>query len=575
MFNWEVLIKRKKIIQVLLLFVYFLILTIIFTRPLIRHMTDGTVSGFSDNLYFTWIIGWTRTAIFDLHQFPHKSHLLNHPYGYNLAFTEISPLQILIALPFALVTDNPILGFNVTMLSTFILAGFTMYYWVYKTTRNVGASLVASTAFAFLPYHVAHFLKGHLNLSAIQWFPLFFMGFIEILKGEKFSWKNIGFFTAGLIGITLTSQYYLFMTLFVCFIVLLVLLIKRNYLKNVDTWKQLILGGLFSIPALLVGILPYYLTHRGSNSIRNLSDVIAYSASITDYLLPFTKSMLAGSWVSQSFPRELWSEATLYLGIPIIFLAIVGYFVNRKTKLDFTVRVMGLIALIALVLSMGTNLTWMEQPVVIQTPSWMRSFISEESTYIFLPGYWLFRYFPFYNIMRVWMRYGVIVAAMICGLAGFGVHELHKKIRQPLRLLITIGIIGLVLVDFINTPFGITEIKPREVDRWLIQQSYGGQVQLPFNQSYKQSAIYFTLHNQKPLIGQMSTFPTHRYFNLEPTLRNFPDENSIKALEKEQIRYVIVDENYYDVTKSFIDECEKLGLDYGGSFDGMSVFLLY
>jgi hypothetical protein len=401
------------------------------------------------------------------------------------------------------------------------------------------------------------------------------MGFIEILKGEKLSWRNIGIFSAGLIGITLTSQYYLFMTLFVCLIVLLVYLIKRRYLKNVDTWKQLALGGLFSIPALLVGIFPYYLMHRGSNSIRDLSDVIAYSAGITDYLLPFTKSMLAGSWVSQTFPRELWSEATLYLGIPIIFLAIVGYIVNRKTELAFMVRTMGLIALIALILSFGINLTWMEQPVVIQTHSWMRSFVSEESITIFLPGYLLFRFFPFYNLMRVWMRYGIIVATMFCGLAGFGVHELHKRIRQPLRPLVTIGIIGLVLVDFINTPFRISEIKPREVDRWLVQQSYGGQVQLPFNQSYKQSAIYFTLHNQKPLIGQMSTFPMHRYFNLEPTLKNFPDENSIRTLEKEQIRYVIVDENYYDVTKSFIDECEKLGLEYAGSFDEMSVFLLY
>jgi hypothetical protein len=399
------------------------------------------------------------------------------------------------------------------------------------------------------------------------------MGFIEILKGEKFSWKNIGIFSVGLIGIALTSQYYLYMTLFISFVFLLILLFRGGILKNWNIWKQFFISGLFSIPFLTIGILPYYLIHRGESSIRPLKDVIAYSASITDYILPFTKSIVAGEWVSNNFPRSLWSESTLSQGIPVLFLAVYGIVKNKDTHLAKIIRTMVTLGVIAFILSLGTNLTWMERPVIIQTPGWLKPIISRDSFYVFLPGYLLFRYFPFYNIMRAWMRHGIILMTMACALAGLGAKEIMEKFRKPMRTMVSMGLMILVLVDFLNTPYGTVEIKPREVDMWLAAQPFGGQVQLPLVESYEQSSIYYTLINQKPLIGQMSTYPSNRYFQLEPILRNFPDDASVEVLRKEEIKYIIIDESYFEVNEAFIDTCQELGLEFKGSFDGQAVFI--
>jgi hypothetical protein len=114
---------------------YFLLLTLAFTRPLYRHLATHVAGDLGDNLYFIWQIGWFKQALFDLHQLPLKSPLLNFPYGYNLATTEIAPLQLAFAMPFAL-GGNFVLGYNISILLTFILAGLSMSYWVQHLTGS-------------------------------------------------------------------------------------------------------------------------------------------------------------------------------------------------------------------------------------------------------------------------------------------------------------------------------------------------------------------------------------------------------------------------------------------------------
>ena len=102
--------------------VYFLIMTVLFTRPLFGYLRTHMVGGYGDNVYFLWQIEWIRRAVFELKTMPLTSSLLNFPYGYSLLTTEIAPLQILFALPFAL-AGEPILGFNISMAGTFFIAG--------------------------------------------------------------------------------------------------------------------------------------------------------------------------------------------------------------------------------------------------------------------------------------------------------------------------------------------------------------------------------------------------------------------------------------------------------------------
>ncbi len=558
-----------------LLILYFLVLTFVFTRPLLSRISTHIVGRYGDNLYFIWMIGWTKQALINLGQVPYKSFLLNYPYGYNLATSEIAPLQILIALPFSL-ADNPVLGYNISMLSTFFLSGLTMFFWIHSLTKSWGAGLVSATAFAFLPYHLAHFLIGHLNISAIQWFPLFFMGFTSILTSDEFSWKNTLILSAGLAGIALTSQYYIYMTLIVCVVILFfyLLFIRKGYFRNKQVFKQFLIAAALNIPFLILGTVPYYLLHHGNSDVRSLDYVKGFSASITDFLLPSTKSLIAGKWVFNHFPRDLWGEATLYIGLPVLALAIFGLIKSKYTEHKNLVQILIIGLVSAVILSMGTNIAWMEQPVIIHTPAWLKSLVHQENFYAYLPGYLLFRYLPFYNVMRVWMRYGIIALTLFCAAAGLGTAKILNKIKNPVKSFAAAGLIGMVLLDFMNSPFNLVRIQPRNVDLWLANQPTGGLVQLPLEQSFQESAIYYTLANQKPLLGILRTFPSDRYLQLEPILKNFPDEVSAQALRKEKITYIVLDEKYFTVDDAFISEAKSSGMNYAVSIDGQAVFIL-
>jgi len=565
----------KKKIVLILSAIYFFLMTIIFTWPLSKQIMTHNAGGYGDNLYFIWQIEWIKRAVFELNIMPLTSNLLNFPYGYNLLTTEIAPLQISFALPFALIGE-PILGYNLSMMITFFLAGLTMFLWVYAMTKSWQASLISGTAFAFLPYHITHFLIGHLNLAGIQWFPLYFWGFSAILTNEHFSWKHVLLLSAGISAIALTSQYYIYMTLIVSMIILIVYFYffgRKKFLSKV-IWKQFILAGVISAPFIIVGVGPYLYFHSARGSMRNMEDTLMFSASITDFLLPFTKQVLLGKWVWGNFPRDLWNEATLYLGLPVTILSIVGWLHRDEIgkKKIFQIFLIG--GITAGVLAFGTNLTWMEEPVWIHLPEWISTIVNKERSMIYLPGYLLYKSVPFYSIMRVWMRYGIFVMVFNCAAAGIGAQWLLTRVKYRWKTLLGLIILSLVLLDFFNTPFSTTEIKPREVDLWLAEQPYGGLVQLPFEQSLFEESIYYTLCHHKPLMGAVRAFPSDRFLNLVSVLNNFPDQKSVEALRTEQITYIVVDESEIPITDAAIIAAVNLGLKYEGSFTDQSVFVI-
>jgi len=567
--------KNKNLIWMGVQLVYFTLLTLIFTRPLLSKISTHVAGNLGDNLYFIWQIGWFKQALFDLGQFPLHSHLLNFPYGYNLAVTEIAPLQLLFAMPFA-IFDQFVLGYNFSMLLSFILAGMFMSAWIHQLSANRLAGLLAGSAYAFLPYHMAHFLSGHLNISAIQWFPLFFWGLFSILidgKRKSCDWVRLAI---GLSGIALSSQYYLYSTLLISAFMLVVyfLFLQRSQMKNSAIWRQFFYAGALSLPALAVGIIPYLRVHQGTSSIRTLEDVMTFSASPTDFLLPFARHFLWGEWVWENFPRDLWNEATLYLGIFALILAGIGYAHRKVDGHEYLFKMLGVGFVASIILAMGTNLTWMEKPVRVIDSSIIAEIFRNEEGLIFLPGYFLFKYLPFYSIMRAWMRLAVFSMVFCCAGAGLGLNWILGRTKKLFQIPVSIFAILIILMDFFVKPNNLSEVKPRAVDLWLAEQPYGGQVQLPFKQSFEEYSLFYTLYNQKPLLGLIRTFPSNRFFELDPLLKNFPDETSVNALREIDVSYIILDENHYSIDDDFIHQCETLGIDFLISLEGQAVFAL-
>ena len=547
----------------------------IFTRPLFNRLRTHTVGWKGDNMYFLFQTEWIRQALFDLKTMPLTTHLLNFPYGYSLLSTEISPLQILFALPFA-AFGEAVLGFNISMLLTFILAGIIMFLWVNAVSGSWRGALAAGTAYAFLPYHIAHFMVGHLNISGIQWFPLYFWGFTTIITDREATVKHAALMAAGMSAIALTSLYYAYMTILISGLMLIVLLLIKRKTPSLtkNNWQRLFTAAGLSIPGLIIGVGPYLYFHGNRGSVRPLVDAMRYSANPSDFFLPFTRQILLGKWVWNNFPRDLWNEATLYLGTAVMILASIAW-LRRKYMGKQTLLYLILIGcLCAFILALGVNLNWMEAPVKVQLPKWAAQWTNSNTALIYLPGYLAYKYLPFYSLMRVSMRYGVIVMVFTCFMAGLGVKFIQEKVNKPYKNLCAAIILLILILDFSNTPMPTVHIAPRAVDKWLNEQPEGGLVQLPYEQSTTSEHAYYTIHHQKALMGTISAFPSDRLLGFKSSLNGFPDETSINVLKEEGLRYIVVDEAQIPIGDDQLNQAGAFGLTYAGSFEGQSVFVL-
>ncbi len=205
-------ILRSDRVVIVLVILYFTGLTIIMTWPLVEKMGGYLLGQIGDNIYFVWLINWFKRSLFELHVSPFFVPFLNYPEGWSLAYTEIAPIMVVLAMPFALI-GGATFGYNSALMLSFILAGLGMYLWINKVTKNKAAGLIAGTIFAFVPYHMAHALIGHFHIMGIQWFPFYFMGLFDILINKEKNWKSAILAGIALGFISLTSIYYTYMAI--------------------------------------------------------------------------------------------------------------------------------------------------------------------------------------------------------------------------------------------------------------------------------------------------------------------------------------------------------------------------
>ncbi|MCL5958126.1 MAG: hypothetical protein M1358_02220 [Chloroflexi bacterium] len=572
--------RYRQWLRVLGAVIFFTAVTVLITWPLAPHLGNSLYGGGSDGMYYIWLVGWYQKALFQLHRLPLEVPFLNYPEGWNLAFTETTPAMVLPALPLSLLA-GPTFGYNFSVLLTFVLSGLGVHLWVWRLTKNTPASLIAGTIFAFAPFKMAYVFAGLFPLMGTQWFPFYFMCLYDLLQQRKWSWKT-ALLTAlflGLIG--LTSQYYLYMTLITSclFVGGYLLLVERKVIGQLRFWGRL--GGvvLAAAPLVLVALAPYLLLASQSMiSSRSLTDEVrALSASPTDFILPSTRHFLWGEWLWQILQKRHLADSTLYLGAVTLALLVVAFVKRKQIKQNGLPRVLAWTGALAFMLALGVDFHWLGQSVTVDVPQFLQQWHPFPKTFVPPPGYFLFKYLPFYGLMRNWMRYGVFVDLFVSVLAGLGAAWLLGRMRPRLALPVTALLLALILFDFY--PYvNLRTVQGRPVDYWLASQpGNGAVVQFPFPaRQVDGSLIYYTSVNNKPFIGGfVAAFGTPQFRRIQPILESFPDEKSVAVLKELGTQWVLVDSNEYRKTLSqTLATIESLGLKPEGKMGDQYVYEL-
>jgi len=545
-------------------FGFYVLLSIFMTRPLLwRFSTHVPGWVWGDNAEYLWKLWWTKHALIDravsLFYAPH----VFYPTGFLLVGGELTPAQTLLALPIT-VAFGPVVAYNVAAFTSFVLTGFATYLLVTYLSRDRWAGLLGGVIFAFIPFRYQQF-GNHLPLMATQWMPLTFLFAERTLRTRR--WCD-----ALLLGLffalnALSSWYY---AVIVGLLLVVYLLWRARPWREYLADRGLLVCGLLASLTIAVLVmplmLPYLQARAEGNLTQPLSEADQWSASITDYFVPNPLHPLWGHYIVRYLvpTNELWRafEFTLFWGFGASLLALYGWSRDRRPL----TRSLGLVLLVAVVLSLGLTLHFHGRPVrlplsgdaaavfndTMATITYRLSPLRvpydlavENAIAIPMPALLLYLFVPPFGGIRVWSRFGIVAGLMVAALAGLGLaawrREQSASAAYRGAMLGSVFFIGLALFEFLNVPFGMMRPGPRPIDEWLAAQpEFFAVIQLPYEVALEGTQLYYSQFHGKPIASGYGSFFPEAFTAHEEDLRAFPTNRALDVLLDWGVRYVLL-----------------------------------
>ena len=383
------------------------------------------------------------------------------PLPHSIVFNENHFGLSLLFAPFYLLSKNPLLAYNLTILVSLGLAVLFMYLLVLHLTGSKYAGLIAGVAYAYSPF--VFFEIGRIQLMAIQWIPAVFF-FLHRAVEKQRARDVIAFWLCVLLQIG-TCLYYTMFLIPLLAVAGGILLVRHRPSPRFYAWfgsVALVAGAL-----ALVMVYPYFSARGGFNLERSLQivsandgkfsfftnvhptnrtltalhhgargphDEIAFPGFTATSLLavalfvPLRALLRRGGWASllrDAIPWSLLFVFALFLTLlthsmlpGALVFGIGSYLLVRRRAPNPFAGSQGLylaVLLTAIVMFLGLfPLEWRGTPV--------------RGVY-----YYFHTYFPGFNGIRKVGRQAIMTTFIVCVLAGFGGAWLFSRLRTHKR----------------------------------------------------------------------------------------------------------------------------------------------
>jgi hypothetical protein len=133
-----------------------------------------------DGLQCYWNLWWVDQALTRLHRSPWFTDRLHYPHGTTLIGHTLHPLNGLLAIGLQRIVPLA-QAYNVLVIQSFLLGGLATFWLARAWDAAWVGALFAGAAFAFSEAHFAH-AAGHLQLTSIEWLPLFLLAWTLLLS---------------------------------------------------------------------------------------------------------------------------------------------------------------------------------------------------------------------------------------------------------------------------------------------------------------------------------------------------------------------------------------------------------
>jgi len=587
----------------------FVAMTLGMTYPLVLNLRTKVPGPPWDSFVWLYDLWWFRHSIIDLGEWPVLNSTIFYPIGYDLRLSETILAAKLLVAPLLFWTDE-ILSYNVFLLLSFVLTGFFTYLLVAYLTSNRYAAVVSGIIFAFCPYRMHCMAAGWLPLLGTQWIPLSFLFFERALREQRARFAlGTGVFLA-LTFLSSWYYVYVVGSFFVLYVMIRTRPWGETW-RRTKFGKQMVSGLLLGAAMVVPVAYPVVLRAVGIGEYGvsmgwPLVEIEKWAASVEDFFFPNIYHPIWGSfWLEKrayTLRYPWYAPGFVYLGLVSLLLAWRGVTSNALNKVRRPAFWLGLLSL---VLALGAVLHFDNQVVELKASprveelfervlsTLMTKWALHPASYydivfrsgtvpIPLPGLLVYLFLPLGNAMRTFYRFGVVTMFFVSILAGLGTAHLLGGVRSPdvvttptsrydfrvVQTLATqqgggkrkrwsqVGLIAgtvvisaLVLLDFCSAPlaFGMSEVKPQPIDRWISAQAEDVVVmQFPLSRAYSGDSLYRTKYHGHNVAYGHGTFYPETYQYAMPILGTFPSRESLDLLASWGVTHVIVGSGAYD-----------------------------
>lgn len=405
------------------------------TWPLLQAPGDMVLGGIGDQ---TGGIAYLREQIQEgaFPFFPGTLEDFNAPEGRSIDWgVNLSSWPWILPTWIIGVIGGPVAGYALVNWLGLVLSGVTMQVLATRLTRSTAAGIVAGFAFAFYPYAIT---KDATHPVFAHGWPLALLAWRQLELYESPTRRNIVLAAlAGVLAVAFTSYYVLIggVLLAMCAVLALAAAFRRgrSAALRVQARAQAVVVGatmlyLAGVAALTLG--------GGGGSLRSndVSFLTTYSARLHEYFVPFGRNVVFGDdttgWLQKHQHGSNFSETTLYLGVVVLVLALVGLAFAALRRTPGRLR---WACLAALAIAIG-GVVWSAPPEVAVGPLTLPSpsrFVSEVTT-----------------TWRVYSRFVVLVMLGVALMAAVGVAGLVRGRRPAIAGLIAAIALGAVATDF-------------------------------------------------------------------------------------------------------------------------------